>query len=375
MTLNPIGIAIPFFLLLIGVEILVLRRQNKRIPLNDALTDMRCGTGDQLLGILFSASLLIPYTVLEQNFGLFDLSTDSAWTWIWAMLGVDLCYYAYHRFSHRVNIGWATHVVHHQSEEYNLCVALRQPWFSKVYSWVFYIPLAMVGVPVSVYAMAYAINLLYQFWIHTETIDRMPGFGLIFNTPAHHRVHHGTNPAYIDKNYAGILIVWDRLFGTFEEEVETPLYGTLKPLRSWDPIWANVGPWVQLAKASKRQKRFIDRCKIWFMPPEWTVNGPLNNAAAFNGSDRGYDVDHAKKHRIYILMNFILVSSGAGILITFEQYIPMNVLVIGTGFSMLTFMGWAGLFEGRRWAWSLETVRLLAALGLTAGMTALFAFS
>ena len=161
--LNPIGIAVPFFLVMIVIEALLLRRSTGRwIRLNDAFTDLSCGIGDQMLGLFFKPLVLFPYAFCFEH-SLMRLSTTNTWTWVFGLLAVDLCYYFYHRCSHRMNFGWSGHVVHHQSEEYNLSVALRQPWFSSFFSWVFYLPLAIVGLPLEVFATSFAVNLLYQF--------------------------------------------------------------------------------------------------------------------------------------------------------------------------------------------------------------------
>ena len=363
MTLNPIGIAVPFFLLLIGIEYLVLRRQQRTVRLNDAVTDMSCGLGDQTLSIFFKTFTLLPYVFLYESYALFELSTASWWTWVVGALAVDCAYYWYHRFSHRVNLGWATHVVHHQSEEYNLSVALRQPWFSRLYAWVFYLPLAILGFPLEVFVTTFAFNLLYQFWIHTETIDRMgTAFEWIFNTPSHHRVHHGTNPEYVDKNYGGILIIWDRLFGTFEVEVERPLYGTLKPLRSWNAAWANIQPWVSLMRASAEQTKWSDKVALWFKPPGWTPAGEADPATAFNGPGRGYDSDEVPNRHGYIFANLMVMGTLVGVLLTFESRIPYLYHGIGGALIIWTLVVWGGLFEGKRWGWPLEYARVAAML-------------
>ena len=216
MAVDPIVVAGPFFIVLIALEVLALKEKNKQFRLNDAVTDLACGLGDRICSVCVKSVIVLPYVFLYNHLRLTELPTTSVWTWVVGMLGVDLAYYAFHRFSHRVNLGWASHVVHHQSEEYNLCVALRQPWFARTIGWVFYLPLAVIGIPLEVYVTAYALNLVYQFWIHTEVIDRLGPLELVLNTPSHHRVHHGTNPIYVDRNYGGILIIWDRLFGTFQ---------------------------------------------------------------------------------------------------------------------------------------------------------------
>ena len=291
MAFNPIGIAVPFFFLLMGLEYWRLWKQGRPYRMNDTATNISCGLGDQMLAVFLKAFLVLPYAYCESYWGYFDFSSSSALTWGVGFVAVDFLYYWYHRFCHRVNLGWITHAVHHQSEEYNLAVALRQPWFGKVYSWIFYVPLAFLGIPVEVMATSFALNLLYQFWIHTELIHRMGIFEWVFNSPSHHRVHHGTNPQYVDKNYAGVLIVWDRLFGTFAEEDEKPVYGTLKPLRSWNPFVANCGPWIELYRRSKNARSLKNAILVWWKPPEWTEDGPLDPADSFMGPDRGYDRD------------------------------------------------------------------------------------
>ncbi len=365
MSLNPIGIAVPFFLMLIGIEYLVLRRQNKTVRLNDAVTDMSCGLGDQTLSIFFKTFTLLPYVYVYETHALFQLSLSSPWTWAIGAIAVDFSYYWYHRFSHRVNFGWATHAVHHQSEEYNLSVALRQPWFSQLYSWTFYMPLALLGFPLEVFATTFAFNLLYQFWIHTETIDRMwAPFEWLFNTPSHHRVHHGTNPEYVDKNYAGILIIWDRMFGTFELEVERPLYGTLKPLRSWNAAWANLQPWVALARHSVEQTSWLDKVKVWFKPPGWTPAGEADPADAFDGPGRGFDENAAPNAGAYIFTNLVIMGTVVGVLLTFEGQIPYLYHAVAGSFILWTVIIWGALFEGKRWGWPMEYARVGTVLAL-----------
>ena len=359
MALNPIVVASPFFFVLIVLEVARLRQQNKEFRFNDAITDLGCGLGDRICSVFAKTFLIIPYMALYEEYALFELSTMSPWTWVIGMLGVDFFYYFYHRFSHRVNIGWASHVVHHQSEEYNLCVALRQPWFGRTIGWFFYLPLAILGLPVEVYATCYAINLVYQFWIHTETIDRLGPLEWVLNTPSHHRVHHGTNPVYVDRNYAGILIIWDRMFGTFEEEKEPVLYGTLKPLRSWNPVWANVQPWIAIAQHAGAQERLIDKIKVWFKPPGWTPAGEQDPTPLFNGPDRGYAVDHAQGRYGYIILNLALVTLVVALMVSYANMVSPFYLVLASALCFWTMLNWGGFFEGRRWSTPAEITRVV----------------
>ena len=193
MPINPIAIAVPIFFLCMCVEFYWAHRQKKSVyRLNDALSDLSCGVGDQSIDVLFKIFKVGLYSWVA-DYSIFHWSSDSISTWIIGFIAVDFCFYWYHRFSHRVHFAWTTHVVHHQSEDYNLAVALRQPWFAKLYAWVFYIPLAYLGLPVLVYIICYSLNLLYQFGLHTRLVGSLGWIEWIMNTPSHHRVHHGAN--------------------------------------------------------------------------------------------------------------------------------------------------------------------------------------
>ncbi|MGB1274904.1 MAG: sterol desaturase family protein, partial [Nannocystaceae bacterium] len=222
---HAIAYSIPVFSLLIGLELwLAHRRGRKLFRFGDAVSNISCGIGQQTVGLFVAAATLALYVWVYQH-RVWEFDIRSPWTWVLAMLWVDFAYYWWHRMSHEVNIFWAVHIVHHQSEDYNLSVALRQAYISGPTAIAFYLPLALVGVPPEAWALSHALNLLYQFWIHTKLIDKMPRFGKVFNTPSHHRVHHGTQPQYLDRNHAGMLIIWDKIFGSFEPELEPPIYG------------------------------------------------------------------------------------------------------------------------------------------------------
>jgi sterol desaturase/sphingolipid hydroxylase (fatty acid hydroxylase superfamily) len=361
--LNIIGVAVPVFMFMIVVEWCVGRLQGRQIyRLNDAISDLTCGMGDQLIGLLIKGTLIGIYVGLYNLWHFYEWSTESGWIWAFGLLSVDFCYYWYHRFSHRVNFAWASHVVHHQSEEYNLAVALRQPWFAQTFSWAFYLPLALLGLPPVVYVTSFSLNLLYQFWIHTRIVGTLGPFGLIFNTPSHHRVHHGSNEKYLDKNYAGILIIWDRMFGTFKQEEEEPQYGVVKPLKSWSPIWANVGPIIGLFKLFQDSTGLWDKLTCWFRPPEWDPVTSKTALKKYNG--RGYDTDTLVDIKAYIIGQLFPVSVVLSIVIAYSERLSLAYLWIGGGYVAWTSLVWSGLLEKRVWAWPLEITRLLALLVL-----------
>ncbi len=272
---RAVALAIPLFFLLIGFELVADRKRRRRgeEPLYrfaDSISSLSCGVGQQVLQTLFLNALgAATYLFVWEHARLADLSQGSPLTWVAAFVLVDLCYWVYHWASHRVNFFWAMHVVHHSSEEYNLSTALRQSWLTNLTSWIFYLPAALLGVPPFVFVLCLTLNILYQFWIHTRLVGKLGPLELVFNTPSHHRVHHGIDPEYIDKNYGGVFIVWDRLFKTFVEERAEPSYGTVKPLSSFNPFWANLELFVHLAKMSRRTRRLSDKILVWLKPPEW----------------------------------------------------------------------------------------------------------
>jgi alkylglycerol monooxygenase len=225
MNINPIILSIPIFFILIGMELIVDKvRKKSNYRFNDAITNISCGIGEQVTGVFFKLFIVTIYEILFEHYKLFDIPVN--WTTgILLFIGVDFFYYWFHRYSHVINLFWGGHVVHHQSEEYNLSVALRQGWFQKFFSFIFYLPLAIIGFSPIQFLTVSSLVTLYQFWIHTKNINRMGVLEHVLNTPSHHRVHHGVNPKYIDKNHAGTFIIWDKMFGTFQEEEEEPIYG------------------------------------------------------------------------------------------------------------------------------------------------------
>ena len=271
--------AIPFFLLLIALEFAWSLRATARVParrafrLNDAINSLSLGIISQLTGVLSKVLTIGIYTVVFNAVDIFP--KVEFWTtwygWLLAFVFYDFCYYWLHRGGHVVSLFWAAHVVHHQSQHYNLSTALRQTSSGALFGWIFYIPMALAGVPPTVMAIVGIIDLLYQFWYHTEQVGRLGWFDKVFGSPSNHRVHHAVNDKYLDKNYGGVLMVWDHLFGSFQEEdaAEPCIYGTRGQLNSWDPVWANLEVYWALAKDSWRTRHWADKVRVWLKPPGW----------------------------------------------------------------------------------------------------------
>ncbi|MBB5205864.1 sterol desaturase/sphingolipid hydroxylase (fatty acid hydroxylase superfamily) [Inhella inkyongensis] len=267
-----IVLATPVFLGLIALEAWVAwRRQRHLYDWSDAMSSIGLGMLSQVVGLFTRFFNIGIYAWVADRWALGSWDAGSPWVWLLGLIAYDFCYYWLHRAGHRVALLWAAHGVHHQSEHYNLSTALRQTGSNFLLGWLFYLPLAVAGLPVEVFAGVALIDLLYQFWVHTEQIGKLGWFDRWFCSPSNHRVHHAVNPRYLDKNYGGILVVWDRLFGSFQEEDEPCVYGTVKPLRSWDPLWANVVGYGECLRSLRR----IGLWRALLAPPGWEPGGGL----------------------------------------------------------------------------------------------------
>lgn len=266
--LKPTVIAVPLFALMIGIEAFFAwrRRSDEYNDTRDTWTNIFLGFMSLVWGAIFGFATGWIY-VWCYDAAPFKFPADVWWTWVALFFVDDLVYYVFHRVSHESRLFWNFHVVHHSSEHYNLSVAVRQSWFSGMLHWIFYAPIMLLGFAPWMFALMHGFNLIYQFWIHTKLIDRLGPFEYVLNTPAHHRVHHGVNDAYLDRNYAGVLIIWDRLFGSFAEENETPRYGIIKPVQSYNPLWINTHAWVEMWQAIRRQPTLSGKLRCIFASP------------------------------------------------------------------------------------------------------------
>jgi alkylglycerol monooxygenase len=267
-----IVLATPLFLGLIALEWWVGRRRGRdTYRVNDALASIGLGVTSQIAALFGQAVLLGIYTLAYRELALLELSAANWWVWLLALLLYDFCYYWNHRVGHRSAVFWAAHVVHHQSEDYNLSAALRQPSSYFLLNWIFYLPMAVLGIPPLVYAVVALVDLLYQYWVHTQQIGALGWFDRWFCAPSNHRVHHAVNDRYVDRNYGGILLVWDHLFGSWQPERadEACVYGSRAPLHSWDPIAANLQVYAALWHDSRHAASWTDKLRVWLKPPGW----------------------------------------------------------------------------------------------------------
>ncbi|MCU7369624.1 sterol desaturase family protein [Paucibacter sp. O1-1] len=270
--LNPIVYAVPVFVLLMAAEFLWSRRRGEAVyRAADTVASLSAGISSQLAGVFTKLMTVGLYTLVWQHGALLEWPLDAVWAWLLALLLYDFLYYWNHRLGHEVAILWAAHVVHHSSEEYNLSTALRQTSTGFLFSWIFYLPMALLGVPPLMFVVVGLIDLLYQFWVHTRLVGKLGWFDRVFVSPSNHRVHHGQNDYCLDRNYGGILILWDQLFGTFveEREGEPIVYGVLGPLRSWSVWQANTRNYAELWRDARLADNWRDKLTIWFRRPAW----------------------------------------------------------------------------------------------------------
>ena len=362
--------AVPFFFVLIALELLADRRRgvsNYRVA--DAINSISTGVLSTTTGLLTKGIGLVTYAFAFKHLALFELSADSVWSWVFAFVLYDFCYYWLHRLGHERNILWAAHSVHHQSEDYNLSTALRQTSTGFLLGWIFYLPMAVFGVPLLVFVSVAALNLLYQFWVHTRHIPKLGWFEWFFVTPSNHRAHHAQNALYMDRNYGGVFIIWDRLFGSFQEEDdnEPVVFGVTTPLASWNPVWANVQFYAQLWADARRAESTWDKLRIWFMRTGWR---PADVAARYPMSKpdlsqfRKFEVSLDGRQQRYVLLQFCVYIALGSYLMNLEPKLSVAALVLGWGAVVFGLFVLGVALENRPWALKLELVRLASNLPL-----------
>jgi len=363
--------AIPVFFLLIGIELLIARMRGlSYYRMNDAIANLSCGIGSQISGIFLKTVTFIGYTWLYQN-SIWKIE-DNIITFVLLFIGVDFFYYWFHRLAHEISILWGSHVVHHQSEEYNLTVALRQAWLQGAFSWVFYLPLAVVGFSPASFLTIASLQTLYQFWIHTKLIDKMhPAFEYVFNTPSHHRVHHGVNPKYIDKNHGGTLIIFDRWFGTFQAEDEEVVYGITKQTNSWNPVWVNFEYWIDLFKEAFRVHTIKNFILMMVKAPGWKpaeLGGVEPLKPVTPQTFHKYDTEISSGLTNYAFVQFVIVLLCTTAFLLFQgkptlaENLPLKIFT--AALIILSLVNIGAIFEKKTLVTALEYLRILAVSGL-----------
>ena len=318
--MDYVEIAVPFFLLALVLELGYGKLINKNTyRLNDTISSLFMGSIRGTSGILKIGFSGYVYYQIETHFVLWRMDSSLWITWIFAFIAYDFFYYWFHRISHERQIFWASHVAHHQSEEYNLSTALRQTGTGFFISWIFYIPLFLVGVPSYVMVSVGTINLIYQFWVHSRHIPKLGWYELFFVTPSNHRVHHAQNDIYIDKNYGGVFIIWDRLFSTFQEEQddEKCIYGIRGPIKTFDPVKANIHIYQKIFKDLSYSFSLKNFYNVITAKTGWSPDGSREGS-----SRESFNSDHFEKYdpqikplpKYYAFVQFLCMSYAAVVL-------------------------------------------------------------
>lgn len=376
---NLIALAVPVFFISIAIEVMLSLLLRKKVyRFNDSISDLSAGMLQELVGVFTKVLLFGVYTIVFDWVhkpagaaapGSYGIPVN-IWTWIIVFLLVDLIYYVFHRNSHNIAVIWGSHEAHHSSQEYNLSVALRQGAFQRLFSFPYYLPMALVGFSPLQFMVCSQINTLYQFFIHTRLVGKLGFLEYFMNTPSHHRVHHGVNPKYIDKNHAGVLIIWDKLFGTFQPEEEEPHYGTVKPLTTLNPVWAQLHYFWHLIQLSARA-RGLDKLRVWFKGPGWKpdyLGGKAEIPEIDPATYRKYDPENTPALKAYAGVVFaftlpvFLIMQQSKDLPLLQQAILAVPVVIGLAAA-------GGLMMRRRWGIYLELVRIPLFIGIVLGVS------
>lgn len=363
MDINPVVLSIPIYFLLIGIELLIQAFKKEQLyRLNDAITNISCGITQQVTGVFFKVLSVAAYHMIFENFAIWQI-TPAWYNLIILFVAVDFCYYWAHRMSHEINLFWGGHVVHHQSEDYNFSVALRQGSFQIVWTFMFYLPLAVIGFDTLNFVLMSGLVTVYQFWIHTEKIGKLGPLELLFNTPSHHRVHHGRDPKYIDKNHAGVFIIWDKMFGTYQVEEERPTYGITTPINSWNPVWVNLDHYMKMSKQWSRFKGVKNKINLLFNKPGWQpkeFGGPLPIPPVDKNNYRKYDekVD-SPMLSWYILAQYLVVLVVTALFLFNEAKFEMQHKLLFTALIIWGVVSCGALFERKQWINITEVIRII----------------
>lgn len=368
--MNVAVMAVPLYILLILLELAYERWSGRHTyRLADAVTSIDTAVLRMLLEGPLRLLLVVPYAWLYEHARLWTLDPASPWTWLLGFVAVDFCFYWAHRSLHRYNLLWGAHQPHHSSEDFNLSTALRKGAFQTAFDWPFYLPLALLGLPLPLFLVLLGAQLVYQFWIHSQHIGRLGMLEWFMVTPSNHRVHHGQNDRYIDKNHGGVFIVWDRLFGTFADETEAVRYGVTTPVRTFDPLRLQFSWWRLLWADAVATRSWWDKLRLWWMPTGWRPADVRARPWPKMGAEK-FDCPSQTGLRWYAFAQFVAINALTLVyLASVKQAGWLLPLLLGP---LILFgcvsLGW--LFEGRRALWRLEAVRLalLAAFALAWGL-------
>ncbi len=360
--LNFLALAVPFFCIFILLEYWVSRRQGKQyFHFDRVISNLNVGIAERTLDVFVAVSFYYFYDYLHSHFAIFNIPNTFFW-WVVLLLCTDLVFYWYHRFGHEVNLFWSLHIVHHQSEDYNFTTGTRVTIFQAAVRTCFWAILPIIGFSAPMISIILIIHGVYPFFTHTRTINRLGWLEYIFVTPSHHRVHHATNEQYLDKNYGNVFIFWDKIFGTYQEEKEEPVYGLTKQLESHSFLWQHFHYVFELAYAIKRANGLREKMRILFGRPE--IVDPQIRAIL----ERKFRVSNDKKTKPstnefnqYVLWQLVFIMVFLFLFILFKRQLSSMHLVLSAFFIIITLINCGAIMDRRRWVFHLEYLRLFVA--------------
>ncbi|KAF8764271.1 Alkylglycerol monooxygenase like protein [Argiope bruennichi] len=335
----------------------------KDVRLNDMYGSASLGLMDQITKLVLEGWRFAVYAYIYTHWRIVTLPWDSSWTWIIAFLVADFLYYWTHRASHEINILWAGHQLHHSSEDYNFITALRQSILVTHFVWVLYLPAAMI-VPPAAMLVHYQLNFLYQFWIHTEVIKSIGPLEYILNTASHHRVHHGRNRYCIDKNYAGVLIIWDRLFGTFEAEKDDEIaYGLIHPVNTFEPVTNQFSYFLSMLKTTWSMEGWRNKLSVLFKGPGWSPGKPrlgnIEDIPEVEFPIQKYDPQLPLPYQLYCGFHYLAVIFFYVVLHHIQPMTPPGVVIGVVSYLVFTLAVLGIIFDGKPYAVLVESFRCL----------------
>ncbi|MFD2572859.1 sterol desaturase family protein [Spirosoma soli] len=357
MHLNWLAFAIPLFLFFMGLEYLVAHWQKKKyFRFNNSIANLNVGIAERLLDTFTVGAFYFVYDYLHRHYALLDIKAN-AWGWLGLFITTDFIWYWYHRLAHEINLFWAVHIVHHQSEDFNYTVSARITVFQAFVRTGFWSILPVIGFPAEMITTVLLIHGLYPFFIHTRTVGKLGWLEYVLVTPSHHRVHHASNPQYLDKNYGDVLIIWDKLFGTFAEEQEEPAYGLTKPLDSYSFLWQHFHYVLELFVAVRRTTGLRNKLAVLFGRPD-AVDPTIREGLEKQFLLRSAVHATSRQFRGYVvgqIIGVLLILFG---FLLFEQYVSGSLQALTALFILLTLVNCGALLEQRQWVLYLEIGRV-----------------
>lgn len=368
MKLNLLAYAVPLFLCLMALEYLLSKKQGKRFfQFNESVANLNVGIAERLFDAFAAGAVYFLYDFLHRHYALFSIEA-TVWSWVILLLITDFVWYWYHRLGHEINLFWAVHVVHHQSEDFNYTVSARITIFQAIVRTGFWSILPIIGFPAGMITTILLVHGLYPFFLHTRTIGKLGWLEYVLVTPSHHRVHHANNPQYLDKNYGDVFIIWDKLFGTFAEEREEPTYGLTKQLGSYSFLWQQFHFMLELLEALRRTPGLNAKIKLLLSPPD-SVDASIRPELEARYLNQTTITANRQRFRGYVVGQLIGVLTILFVFLLLESHIPMLWQLLTAAFILLTLINIGALLEQRQWVFQLELARLVVFWSLLYAVT------